>query len=269
MAALALRAQKRALRRSMDKILRAIPDESLNVQSERITGHLLSSALIQRSQNIALFLSMPTAEPRTDALARALLERGKTLFVPRIVPADEVTSTSAQATATADDPLTHPSSSSDPSRALSPDPAPANNMQMLRVRDVADLESISPSGKWGLREPDPHGREAAPPGTLDLIIVPGVAFDGSKRPKRLGHGKGYYDIYISGAADALKVPTLVGIALSEQLLEEGTIPVDEHDRVMDAVVTPLGFYPEEPPEPAPDTTMVEVAGWGAIFSGLF
>ena len=65
-----------------------------------------------------------------------------------------------------------------------------------------------------------------------FMLVPGVAF--TKDGKRLGHGKGFYDIYIERMKKAGLNPYLCGICLPCQLVED--IPTDEHDILMDKVV---------------------------------
>jgi 5-formyltetrahydrofolate cyclo-ligase len=68
------------------------------------------------------------------------------------------------------------------------------------------------------------------PDSIDLILVPGLAF--SKNRHRLGRGGGFFDRLLAGrAAGAFKL----GICFSFQLLD--TIPTETSDRVMDAVVT--------------------------------
>jgi 5-formyltetrahydrofolate cyclo-ligase len=68
------------------------------------------------------------------------------------------------------------------------------------------------------------------PETIDLIIVPGLAF--SQDRHRLGRGGGFFDRLLAGPAkNAFKL----GICFSFQLLDE--IPIEAHDMVMDAVVT--------------------------------
>lgn len=64
---------------------------------------------------------------------------------------------------------------------------------------------------------------------IDLVIVPGVAFDKSKN--RLGRGKGYYDRYFNG-----KKIVRIGICYDFQLLE--IIPTEPFDVKMDKVITP-------------------------------
>lgn len=70
---------------------------------------------------------------------------------------------------------------------------------------------------------------------LDLIMVPGVAFD--RRGARMGHGKGYYDKLLQHARP--NTP-LVALAFECQLFEE--IPVAEHDIFMDRIITEDHVY---------------------------
>lgn len=70
---------------------------------------------------------------------------------------------------------------------------------------------------------------------LDLILVPGVAFD--REGGRTGHGKGYYDKLLEHAR--LDTP-LVALAFDCQIFE--SIPMQSHDIFMDLVVTETTVY---------------------------
>jgi 5-formyltetrahydrofolate cyclo-ligase len=68
------------------------------------------------------------------------------------------------------------------------------------------------------------------PDSIDLILVPGVAFSNDRQ--RLGRGGGFFDRLLAGrAAKAFKL----GICFSFQIVD--TMPVEGHDVLMDAVVT--------------------------------
>ena len=67
----------------------------------------------------------------------------------------------------------------------------------------------------------------------DLIIVPMVAFDKSK--KRLGYGGGYYDRTIEKFKKNKAILT-VGIAFDEQ--ETESIPTDKYDQNLNMIITP-------------------------------
>jgi len=78
----------------------------------------------------------------------------------------------------------------------------------------------------------------APPNTSpvripDICLIPGLSF--SKEGERLGRGKGYYDRYLEGFSGVK-----IGIAYSEQM--QAVLPREEHDELLDGVVTDQGFY---------------------------
>ena len=70
---------------------------------------------------------------------------------------------------------------------------------------------------------------------LDLVMVPGVAFD--RTGGRTGHGKGYYDKLLQHAR--LDAP-LIALAFECQLFEK--IPAESHDIYMDKIVTEDATY---------------------------
>jgi 5-formyltetrahydrofolate cyclo-ligase len=64
------------------------------------------------------------------------------------------------------------------------------------------------------------------------VLVPLIAFDRSLR--RVGYGKGYYDRFLA------HVPFVrFGLAFAMQFVE--TIPYEEHDQPLDAVITEHGI----------------------------
>ena len=74
------------------------------------------------------------------------------------------------------------------------------------------------------------------PADLDLVMVPGVAFD--RNGGRTGHGKGYYDKLLQHAR--LDAP-LIALAFECQMFQK--IPAESHDIYMDKVVTQDAVYP--------------------------
>lgn len=91
-------------------------------------------------------------------------------------------------------------------------------------------------GHFGIREPL---RRCAPlPSTsLDLILVPGVAFD--LHGHRLGRGKGYYDQLLRVLGG-----TTCGVAFDQQIV--GSIPVEPHDVSVSCVLTPTRWIQLNP-----------------------
>lgn len=96
------------------------------------------------------------------------------------------------------------------------------------------LEEQLEYGTYGIREPKDGLKKLiwGVAGTSPFVIVPGVAF--TKDGKRLGHGKGFYDIYISEMKKEGLNPFLCGVCLPCQIVEN--LPADENDELMDKVV---------------------------------
>lgn len=108
-------------------------------------------------------------------------------------------------------------------------------LELFHLESMEELEL----GMYRILEPRAELRAVAAkrlePPQLDLILVPGVAFD--RQGGRTGHGKGYYDKLLQHArSDA----PLVGAAFECQLFDD--IPMDEHDIFMDFVVTENETY---------------------------
>jgi 5-formyltetrahydrofolate cyclo-ligase len=93
---------------------------------------------------------------------------------------------------------------------------------------IGDLDEVAP-GHYGIREPKAPLIRPIPAGEIDVVIVPGVAFD--RRGCRIGYGGGYYDRFLPQAPQAARI----GVAFACQLV--AGIPADTHDIPMDGVVT--------------------------------
>jgi 5-formyltetrahydrofolate cyclo-ligase len=94
-------------------------------------------------------------------------------------------------------------------------------------------------GMYKILEPRPDLRELPAKRvdvrTLDLVMVPGVAFD--RRGGRMGHGKGYYDKLLEHARPDTP---LVALAFECQFFPE--LPMQPHDVFMDKIITEKGVY---------------------------
>ena len=95
----------------------------------------------------------------------------------------------------------------------------------LELRYFDGEERLQPGEGYAI--PEPVGELFADWGKIDLILVPGVAFD--KFGNRLGRGKGYYDKVLKQTG-AYKL----GVCFDFQLVER--VPVEPHDVKMDRVV---------------------------------
>jgi len=83
-------------------------------------------------------------------------------------------------------------------------------------------------GKFGICEPTATCPQF-PLNRLDLILVPGVAFD--LHGRRLGRGRGFYDQLLA----AVRGKTC-GVAFDEQIVTD--IPVEPHDVLLNCILTP-------------------------------
>ncbi len=97
----------------------------------------------------------------------------------------------------------------------------------LNIVPFEGEDKMIPEAKYGI--PEPTGAKLDDESLIDLIIVPGVAFD--KFNNRLGHGAGYYDRILKRLKHSIKT----GLAFDFQILSR--IPTEPHDIKMDIVMT--------------------------------
>jgi len=98
---------------------------------------------------------------------------------------------------------------------------------------LGDLKSDLVPGRYGIPEPAEHCPPAAL-NSLDLILVPGVAFD--MQGHRLGRGKGHYDRTLTKLHGIR-----CGVAYEAQLVDE--IPTEPHDERLNCILTPTRWIP--------------------------
>eukprot|EP01065_Artemidia_motanka_P047726 TRINITY_DN7535_c4_g1_i2.p1 TRINITY_DN7535_c4_g1~~TRINITY_DN7535_c4_g1_i2.p1 ORF type:complete len:373 (+),score=121.64 TRINITY_DN7535_c4_g1_i2:48-1121(+) len=199
-----MQAAKKAARREMLAALQALSAEEVSRQSAQVHQWLSAMPEFSAARNVSLYLPMDGGrEVDTWPILRQLVDRGSRVFVPRVTG---------------------------PSR---------QDMELLRVTSYDEARAF-PRSKWGIPEPDEQAAaKMERPDLLDLILVPGVAFD--SKCNRLGHGVGFYDtalqLQAAKAAESGKSPpTTVGLALAPQLLP--SVPVDAHDVRLSFVVSP-------------------------------
>lgn len=75
---------------------------------------------------------------------------------------------------------------------------------------------------------EPEGDDVTPPELMELIVVPGVAFD--RHGNRVGRGKGFYDRLL-----AETTATTVGVGYDFQLFD--AVPIEPHDTPLDVIIT--------------------------------
>jgi 5-formyltetrahydrofolate cyclo-ligase len=93
---------------------------------------------------------------------------------------------------------------------------------------ISSMEDVH-EGTYGITEPHFDPDKALALKDLDMVIVPGLAFD--KQNHRLGRGKGYYDRFLSTLP---KTVTTVGLAFDFQLTE--SLPTEAHDMCLQQII---------------------------------
>ncbi|EER22890.1 5-formyltetrahydrofolate cyclo-ligase, putative [Coccidioides posadasii C735 delta SOWgp] len=189
---------------------------------------------------------MPSGEVQTADIVRDAFSQGKQVYVPYIYQLDPVSTQGRKSV-----------------------------MEMLALRSIEDYESLQPD-KWGIPSLDAGSlatrencfggyglRGLSHPSTetskagLDLIVVPGLAFDESFG--RLGHGKGYYDHFFMRCRDDTTstsrkpylskylfpvlyiyrrlIQAIAALALQEQILPPPErVPAGEQDYPVDVLI---------------------------------
>ena len=102
----------------------------------------------------------------------------------------------------------------------------------MEFRRWLEADELRPAG-FQTFEPLPSAPVVVPA----IVLAPLLGFD--PHGGRLGWGKGYYDTYLGVLDAAGPRPFVVGVAFACQ--EAEAVPLEPHDRRLDAVVTERGY----------------------------
>jgi 5-formyltetrahydrofolate cyclo-ligase len=103
--------------------------------------------------------------------------------------------------------------------------------ERLAVYEIKGIGDAAP-GYMGI--PEPPASQEVGLDDVDMVIMPGAAFD--IKGWRLGYGKGYYD-RLGATAPRVAGPAAFFIALAyEEQMADG-IPAEEHDVAVDVIIT--------------------------------
>jgi 5-formyltetrahydrofolate cyclo-ligase len=143
--------------------------------------------MIEANQFLVIMLYLEmSSEVRTIPLMHRLLDMGKTVLAP----------------------------------VMAPDSGELSPCQIINHQ--ADLVL----SQYGMLQPNPQRCQVFPTEDIDLITVPGIAFDA--KGYRIGYGGGYYDRFLKRCPQAL----WVGLSFEAQLIpdtqpEEWDVPVHQ------------------------------------------
>ena len=100
----------------------------------------------------------------------------------------------------------------------------------LWLSEIRDPAHELARGAFGVWEPVPSARRPVRARDVNLVLVPGLAFD--HHGHRVGHGHGYFDRFLARLPQT--TPT-VGLAFRFQLLDR--LPTAAHDHAVRTVLT--------------------------------
>jgi 5-formyltetrahydrofolate cyclo-ligase len=99
----------------------------------------------------------------------------------------------------------------------------------LCISRITALEELK-SGHFGIREPMPEYIRLSDSSLIDVVLIPGIAFD--RNGNRVGFGAGYYDRFLKRLSPEA---TKAALAFSFQVVD--VVPSDEYDIPVDYIVT--------------------------------
>lgn len=109
-------------------------------------------------------------------------------------------------------------------------PKYAATKEQIFAQQLVDFPGELKKGKYSILAPAGNGKRLRSLKKLDLLILPGMAFD--KHKGRLGRGKGAFDFFLAEQHDPSR---RIGLAFECQILPR--LPIEPHDRVVSRVFT--------------------------------
>ena len=174
------------------RALRELPplsEESARLKSKTICSQIMNHPAWRTAARVALFHSAAVHEPDLSALW--LGRQARSFCFPRVI-------------------------------------GESREHEHLEFFHVETGAQLLPS-RWGLREPAEDPASLMDPAVIDLILIPGMAFDLSGG--RMGRGRGHYDRFLPRLRPDV---SKVGICFSEQLVS--AVPLEPHDVLLDFVI---------------------------------
>ncbi len=197
---------------------------NLSAQSEEVCKKILSSSVYKNASSVFAYMALPD-EVCLMALIKEAMKDGKKVWLPRIISG-------------------------------------TSNMDFYPLEVGTEIESQVRDGSFQILEPvadekkkfriplaggecmcdgtDKTGRGVSGIALENiLVLVPGRAF--TKGGKRLGRGKGFYDLYLSCLKKNYPDPhklIFAGVCFDFQLVEENELEVSDYDVQMDEVFSP-------------------------------
>ena len=160
-----------------------------NRLSARIEKNLFAAGRFKTAKTVMFYVTH-RSEADTSRMIKRSLKLGKTVAVPKVEPGEKG--------------------------------------KMLAVR-ITCLEKDLERGIYGIFEPKPGRCEVLERKSIDLVLVPGLAFD--VKGFRVGYGKGYYDRWLKSFSPKKRI----GLAFDFQLVK--SVPKTKRDAKVGLIVT--------------------------------
>ena len=195
--------QKNLIRKQISCIQNNIDDNAFSTMSASIKKNILYLSCLETSDAILSFMPM-RAEPDFVDLYQKFTNENKIVAIPKIKKVEKNS---------------------------------AGTMDFYVVQGYPKDECLQ-KGPFGILEPISTLPIFEVKRNMNvLVFVPGVAF--TAKGHRVGHGKGFYDLYLCNLRDKIKkldgTLVLVGVCFSFQILP--SIPIDCYDIDVDYIVT--------------------------------
>lgn len=182
---------KKEIRKRALELRKALLKEEVIEKSKIITNKIITLEEFLESRNIMAYMDFSN-EVSTKFLIEKCFEMGKKVFLPKV--------------------------------------AYKSKRRYLEVYEVTDIKNQLSKGTYGILEPNGNFTGKVDEKIIDMVVVPGVAFD--EKRNRIGFGAGYYDSFLKNTK---KECHKVGIAFEIQICPY--IPAEEHDVPLDMIVT--------------------------------
>ncbi len=184
--------RKRTLRKLALQRRDKLSQEQIAAKSHAIAQRVLRLQMWQDARVVMGYHAF-NSEVRTDELLNAALQQGKRIVLPRVC-------------------------------------LQRRELDLYYIDGLTD-EWLELS-KWGIREPKPDRCQPAQLADIDLILVPGVAFD--TFGGRIGYGGGYYDRLLARLTPDQQ-RCVIGLAFEEQIVLD--VPLNFFDFRVPLIVT--------------------------------
>lgn len=172
--------QKKArLRQKMLEVRDSIPQALRSQKSQSIANQIFQIVESKKSSVIMTYVSF-RSEVETHELIDRLISMGKTVLVPLVKRKQRE----------------------------------QREQRELKACQILDRNLDLGKGHYGIQEPIPERCQLFDESKIDLILVPGLAFD--RLGYRIGYGAGYYDRFLKRCSQALSV----GLAYKEQMVAD-------------------------------------------------